>query len=241
MSKILKTVLAQSKKVEAATRSYIDDILVNESQVTDAELIHHLGKFGLITKMPEPLDGGAALGLKIERNGAGELMFRRGNELPILPESLTRRELFSVCGKLVGHYPIAGWLRVACSFIKRKAEGSKWDDHVGETTMRMVREVMDRVKMEDPVKGRWTVPRRSTGSGVVWCDSSSIAMGVLLEIEDRGVEDAAWLRKKGDFNHINVAELESVLKGVNLALKWGLRNINLMTDSATLYRWVNVI
>lgn len=55
--------------------------------------------------------------------------------------------------------------------------------------------------MEDPVKGRWTVPRRSTRSGVVWCDSS---MGVLLEIEGRGVEDAAWLRKKSDANHINV-------------------------------------
>lgn len=239
MSKILKTVLSKSKKIKAATSSYIDDILVNESQVTAKELIQHLSKFGLTTKPPEPLDGGAALGLKIERNKSGELMFTRGNELPVIPESLTRRELFSVCGKLVGHYPIAGWLRVACSFIKRKAEGTKWDDHVGEPTMSKIREVMERVKMEDPVKGRWTVPRRSAGRGVVWCDSSSIAMGVLLEIEDRGVEDAAWLRKKEDFNHINVAELESILKGVNLALKWGLKNISLMTDSATVYGWVN--
>lgn len=197
MSKILKTVLAKSKKIKAATSSYIDDILVNESQVTAEELIQHLSKFGLITKPPEPLDGGAALGLKIERNKSGELMFSRGNELPVIPESLTRRELFSVFGKLVGHYPIAGWLRVACSFIKRKAEGTKWEDQVGEPTMRKIREVMERVKMEDPVKGRWTVPRRRTGRGVVWCDSSSIAMGVLLEIEDLGVEDAAWLRKKG--------------------------------------------
>lgn len=76
--------------------------------------------------------------------------------------------------------------------------------------------------MEDPVKGRWTVPRKCTRSGVVWCDSSNIAMGVLLEIEGKGIEDAAWLRKKGDVNHINVAELESIIKGVNLALKWGL-------------------
>lgn len=72
-----------------------------------AEVIRHLGEFGLATKLPESLDGGAALGLKIDKNKAGELMFRRGNEVPVLPVNLTRRELFSVCGKLVGHYPIA--------------------------------------------------------------------------------------------------------------------------------------
>lgn len=238
MSKILKTVLAKSKKVEAATSSYIDDILVSESQVSAAEVIRHLSDFGLVTKSPESLDGGAALGLKIDRNKAGELMFRRGNEVPVLPANLTRRELFSVCGKLVGHYPIAGWLRVACSFIKRIAAGVRWDDHVGEPAMKMIREVVERVRMGDPVKGRWTVPMKGTKSGTVWCDSSSIAMGVLLEIEDEGVEDAAWLRKKDDVNHINVAELESVLKGVNLALKWGLKNIELKTDSATVYAWV---
>ena len=30
------------------------------------------------------------------------------------------------------------------------------------------------------------------------------------------------------------------MKGVNLALKWGLREINLMTDSATVHGWVKV-
>ena len=34
------------------------------------------------------------------------------------------------------------------------------------------------------------------------------------------VEDAAWFRKKCDYNHINVAELEATIKDVNLALKW---------------------
>ena len=42
-----------------------------------------------------------------------------------------------------------------------------------------------------------------------------------------------WLRKKDDYGHINIAELEAVVRGVNLALKWGLREIEVVTDSAT--------
>ena len=30
----------------------------------------------------------------------------------------------------------------------------------------------------------------------MWCDASSIATGVVLEINNVKVEDAAWLRKK---------------------------------------------
>ena len=237
MSSILKSVLGQSGRVKMATSSYIDDILVDVTKLPAEDLIQHLGRYGLETKPPEPLDGGAALGLKIHKNRYGDLMFSRGNELPVTVDNLTRRDLFSVCGKLVGHYPIAGWLRVACSYIKRRAEGTGWDDDVGECAVGMIREVLERVRREDPVRGRWTVPE-SASSAVVWCDSSSLAMGVLLEVADSGVEDASWLRKKGDFNHINVAELEAILKGINLALKWKFRYINLMTDSATVYGWV---
>lgn len=46
------------------------------------------------------------------------------------------------------------------------------------------------------------------------------------------------LEKKDDFNHINVAELEAVLKGVNMAIKWGLTSVELRTDSATVETWV---
>ena len=35
-----------------------------------------------------------------------------------------------------------------------------------------------------------------SSAGVVWCDASSIATGVLLEIGGVVAEDAAWLRKK---------------------------------------------
>ena len=239
MARILKTVLGKRKEIKAATNSYIDDILVDETMVKATEVVEHLAKFGLATKPPEPLEGGAALGLKLEKDRTGELVFRRGNEIPEVGEELSRRELFSVCGKLVGHYPITGWLQVACSYVKRRAEGVKWEDKVGQETVKMMREIVERVRRDDPVNGRWYAPKSE--KGVVWCDASSIAIGVVLEIDNVEVEDAAWLRKKSDFGHINVAELDAVLKGINLALKWDLREIEVRTDSATVLSWMKSV
>lgn len=239
MTSILKTVLGKRTDVKTGTSSYIDDILVDETVVTATEVVEHLTKFGLATKSPEPLEGGAALGLKLKRDRSGELIFQRGNDIPEVGDMLSRRELFSACGKLVGHYPIAGWLRVACSYVKRRAEGVRWDDNVGQETVEMMKEIVERVRREDPVRGRWYAPKSETG--VVWCDASSIATGVMLEIDDTEVEDAAWLRKKGDFGHINVAELDAVLKGVNLAVKWDLREVEVRTDSATVVGWLKSI
>lgn len=220
MTKILRTVLSKREGLEAATNSYIDDILVDETKVGVSEVVEHLQRYGLATKRPEALEGGTALGLRLERERTGELVFKRGNTVPEVKESLNRRELFSVCGKLVGHYPVAGWLRVACSYVKRRAEGVAWDDKVGEETTQIIRDIVGRVSHDDPVRGKWYAPKSE--KGVVWCDASSIATGVMLEMGDAVVEDGAWLRKKEDYNHINVAELDAVLKGINLALKWGL-------------------
>ena len=115
---------------------------------------------------------------------------------------------------------MAGWLRVACSYVKRRAKAGRWDEYVGEEAASMLAEVIARVEREDPVRGQWLVPKGS--AGMVWCDASSIATGVLLEIGEVVAEDAAWLRKKDNHGHINIAELEAVVRGVNLALKWGL-------------------
>ncbi|KAF2343958.1 hypothetical protein FHG87_025286 [Trinorchestia longiramus] len=238
MSKVLKHVLSINDTIKNATSSYIDDILVDETKVSVTEVVSHLNKFGLITKVPEALDGGAVLGLRLSKVGE-ELMFHRGNKIPEIADALTRRELFSACGTLVGHYPIAGWLRVTCSFIKRRAEGSHWEDFVGEHAMSMIREVIERVKVEDPVRRRWSAP--DVQHGVVWTDASKIALGAMLEINGKAIEDATWLRKKEDFSHINVAELKAVLKGVNLALKWGMTSIELRIDSITVAAWLQSV
>lgn len=244
MSKILQTVLAQDDKVKSGTDSYIDDIIVNENEVSVTDVVVHLAKFGLEAKHPEDLDGGRVLGLSLLRSGEGNLEFRRGNEVPSpsaveVVNGLTRRRLFSICGQLVGHYPVCGWLHVACSFVKRESEGDRWDDPIGERAAGMMREVLARVSLEDPVRGQFHVDNCRRGR--VWCDASSIALGVAVEIGGQVVEDAAWLRKRDDHSHINLAELDAVVKGLNLATQWGLIQIELLTDSVTVQRWLTTV
>ena len=65
-------------------------------------------------------------------------------------------------------------------------------------------------------------------------------MGTVIEVNDVVAEDGAWMRKSDDFNHINVAELEAVLKGINLCVKWGLKDIIIKSDSAIVVGWVKL-
>ena len=47
--------------------------------------------------------------------------------------------------------------------------------------MIMMQNLLEKVKTEDPVKGNWNVSNNEK-KGVIWCDASSIAYGVVLEI-----------------------------------------------------------
>ena len=44
-----------------------------------------------------------------------------------------------------------------------------------------------------------------------------LAYGVVLEVDGHVVEDASWLRKD-NVTHIDMAESDAVVKGLNLAL-----------------------
>ena len=156
---------------------------------------------------------------------------------PINLNSMTKRQIFSLCGKLVGHYPVAGWLRVASSFVKRGCQGNAWDSFADRVAIERLKEVLTRLKADDPVKGVWSVS--PTGVTNIWCDASKIAYGVALERGDEIIEDGAWLRKANDGTHINLAELNAVIKGVNLSMKWGATNVAIMTDSAAVHSWMS--
>ena len=102
------------------TSAYIDDIFINEDIVKANHLKAHLQRFGLTSKPPEQLVGGTlVLGLRVWGEDGG--LFWKDNEIADLSNELTRRSVFSYCGKLDGHYPVYGWLRVANAFIKRRA------------------------------------------------------------------------------------------------------------------------
>ena len=60
-----------------------------------------------------------------------------------------------------------------------------------------------------------------------------------LERHEAVLEDACWLRPENDAQHINLAELDAVLKGINLALQWQSRVLRIKTDSARMYHWVS--
>jgi hypothetical protein len=237
MTLILKEVLSSDRLISKGTDFYLDDILVDEDIVSVERVVEHLAIYGLVSKPPEKLENARVLGLQLEKNDQGTITWRRGNKIPDVEYPMTRRQLFSLCGQLVGHYPLAGWLRIACSYAKRVSEGRNWDDNIGTTAERITRDLMSCVAKNDPVRGEWCVEQKNN-EGRVWCDASSIGTGVTLELGGKLVEDAAWLRKKDDNMHINIAELEAVLKGVNLALKWDVRVLEVMTDSATVFGWL---
>ena len=112
MRSIINMVMAQDETIQGATYSYIDDIFVNESACTAACVRDHL-QFGLTCKDPERLRDGLFV---IEKHA--KLQWCRGGELPKLPDVLTRRSIFSLCGKLTGHHPVCGWLRVATASVR---------------------------------------------------------------------------------------------------------------------------
>jgi len=93
-----------------------------------------------------------------------------------------------------------------------------------------------RLVSEDLVNSKWEVPDQKYGR--VWCDASSIATGISIEIGGAVVEDASWLRKEDDAAHINLEELEAANEAIKAAVVWGLKNIEIMTDSATVFRWL---
>jgi len=239
MRSIVNTVVAQDERVKTATSSYIDDIFVNETICSASRVKKHLERFGLTCKAPEKLRCGTrVLGLHVweERN---KLRWCRGGEPPTPPDILTRRTIFSVCGKLTGHFPVCGWLRVATAFIKRRANAATigWDDEVRDPLLsRMLADVFTRVAQTDPTRGDWCVDGQDV---TVWVDASSLATGVVIESGGAVAEDASWLRPMSEDKHINLAELDAVLRGINLALQWKATAIHLRTDSACVHRWVS--
>ena len=59
MRSIVKAVIGQDKTVDCATSSYVDDIFVNESVCSVAQVKMHLELFGLTCEDPEQLSSGA--------------------------------------------------------------------------------------------------------------------------------------------------------------------------------------
>ena len=239
MKSIMDAVLSQEDVIKRATSAYIDDVYVNEDIAPASQVRATLARFGLVCKDPVRLEDGArVLGLNVWGEH-GSLLWKRGSEIPTMPDAITRRSVFSLCGKLVGHFPVCGWLRAATGVLKRRANAVTrgWDDEATDPPLRkMVAETVAGVAKEDPARGDWCVNGREID---VWVDASSLAIGVLLEQDGAALEDACWMRPVDDVQHINLAELDAVLKGINLALQWNAKVLHLRTDSLCVYHWMS--
>ncbi|KFD47071.1 hypothetical protein M513_12059 [Trichuris suis] len=237
MKAIVDKVLSFSSDVCTGTSAYLDDILVDESVVSAQAVSTHLAQYGLESKAAEHVrEGARVLGLQVwgQRN---TLQWKRGSENNVPPTQLTRRSVF-YCGELVRHYPVCGWLQVATAFIKREANrvSSRWDEPIHDDRIQEhLDEVAREVSKNDPVRGRWDV---SGSAARVWVDASALALGIALEVDNSVIEDGVWLRPN-DGRHINMAELDAVIKGLSLAIVWRMRTIELMTDSAAVHRWLS--
>lgn len=83
---------------------------------------------------------------ELSDNGHWRMRWKTGNDIPKMPgdEPLSRKKLFSICGRLDGYYSVIG--RFACSYIKRCSEGKACRDRVVARAMICLREVLQRVK-----------------------------------------------------------------------------------------------
>lgn len=242
MTQIVEYVLSVDNVIAANVSNYIDDLYVNEEGINCYKVREHLSRWGLEAKEPEKLgspDGVRVLGLRVDHN----LNWVRDGAIPLVKDGpMSRRDVHSFVGELLGHYPRAGWLRVACAFIQRTTAEEKieWEEEVGGGTRALVEAVSRRLINEgDPVGGSWLVQAQAPMK--VWVDASSLALGVVLEVEGDLVEDAAWLRPRDDSAHINRCELDAVIRGINLALRWGRRELEIVTDSQTVYFWLRSV
>ena len=137
-----------------------------EFNVSATRMRQHLANFRLASKEPERLQNGAlVLGLTVREEGK-MLIWERGNEVPSVPQVLSRRSVFLFSGKLVRHFPVVKWLRVPAAFIERRAADiiKDWDDKVTDVPLTtMITEVVARVRQEDPVQGKWCVDGSTFG------------------------------------------------------------------------------
>ena len=139
MRAVVKIILAQDPLVERGVLGFIDDLLVDESVVDAEHVIEHFSRFGLECKPPmRAADGARILGLCLSGDGQGGLQWTRDSLVDAPPAKITRRAVFSWCGRLVAHFPVCGWLRPAVAWLKRSVNDMTrgWEDEVKDDGIR---------------------------------------------------------------------------------------------------------
>ena len=220
MKSAITAIRSQDQEIKTATSAYIDDIFIDKSRVSAARVRQYFADYGLVSKDPERLrDGAKVLGLQVWGENDSP-WWKWGSNVPEINRIVNHQYILTLCGKLVGHFPVCSWLRVATAFIKHQTSvpTKNWDNEVRDASLcHMLMETTARVWELDPVGEDWCV---DSNEMKVWVDASSVATKMAVGVNGSIVEEACWLRPINDPRHINLAELDAVIKGVNLALQW---------------------
>ena len=114
---------------------------------------------------------------------------------------------------------------------------TEWDDEVQDPPLcQILAEIITRASQMDPSHGDWCMARQDV---TMWVDASFLASGVVIENSRSIAEDASWLRLMHKNRHIYLAELNAILRGINLELQWKARVIHLQKDSACVHSWIS--
>ena len=156
MKSVIDAIVSQDCTIKGATSAYVDDILINESLVSVSCVQQHFLDYGLVSKDLVWLrDEARVLGLQVWKKD-GTLWWKWGSQILEIPDGLTRQHLFSFCVKLVGHFPICGWVAVA--FIKHLATAvtKGWNDRIKNTSLcNILAETLTKVQEADPIGENW--------------------------------------------------------------------------------------
>jgi hypothetical protein len=248
--------------------SYIDDIIAHKKDIE--KIREALKKNGFEIKEPESATGGRILGLEINDKGN----WRRKGPTPKL-ETMTPRGISSWAGKLESHYPRVSWLRPICHAIKRlcmidldypnafvdknlekemtdkkrkqyrkNAARKYYDSPLSTKFLKICEKIQKEIDSRgDPVTGEWAYSSSERWS--IFTDASASALGAVLRVGDKIIEDTTALRKLTDFKHINIAELQAVELGFTLVNRYRQSlhltdpiDVDLYVDNSSVLAWL---
>lgn len=204
---IVEAILSQEDNVKEVISTYIDNIFVNDN----VALTQQQG-----SRAPEGRNKGIR---SWSQSGGGTLWWKWEKEVPDLFNTVMWQNVFFLSEKLVRHFPIYGWLRVASGFIKWQVNMifCNWDEELTDAPLKMMiqEKTIARMKQNDSIKGEWC----ATGNGLLGqhelpCDWSIAGKNCVV------FEDACWLHPDSGSQHINFTKLDAIIKCINLALQW---------------------
>lgn len=109
------------EKIDGVTSIYLDDILTDKSSSSAAGVKVNLHCHGFSCEQAERVyDSSCVLGIRV--HGEKRDLFRNSDDTICgMPENVTRRTVFSICGQLKSHLPVGGLPREAASSMKKRA------------------------------------------------------------------------------------------------------------------------